>query len=240
MNAEDSIKLTNRIVGLLGGMSWESTLTYYKVLNEGVKAKLGGLHSARIAMVSIDFAPLEHLQASGDWSAQASMLITAAKQVEAAGADFLLICTNTMHKLAAQIQAEIGIPILHIADATAQVLVADGLKKVALLGTAYTMEQDFYKGRLIDNYGLEVVTPNANDRAIVHEIIYKELCRGVVSQASKGEYLRIISDLAADGAQGIILGCTEIGLLVKQKDIETPLFDTTLIHAQAAVEKACC
>ena len=240
MNAEDSIKLTNRIVGLLGGMSWESTLTYYKVLNEGVKAKLGGLHSARIAMVSIDFAPLEHLQASGDWSAQASMLITAAKQVEAAGADFLLICTNTMHKLAAQIQAEIGIPILHIADATAQVLVADGLKKVALLGTAYTMEQDFYKGRLIDNYGLEVVTPNANDRAIVHEIIYNELCRGVVSQASKGEYLRIISDLAADGAQGIILGCTEIGLLVKQKDIETPLFDTTLIHAQAAVEKACC
>ena len=240
MNAEDSIKLTNRIVGLLGGMSWESTLTYYKVLTEGVKAKLGGLHSARIAMVSIDFAPLEHLQASGDWSAQASMLITAAKQVEAAGADFLLICTNTMHKLAAQIQAEIGIPILHIADATAQVLVADGLKKVALLGTAYTMEQDFYKGRLIDNYGLEVVTPNANDRAIVHEIIYKELCRGVVSQASKGEYLRIISDLAADGAQGIILGCTEIGLLVKQKDIETPLFDTTLIHAQAAVEKACC
>ena len=240
MNAEDSIKLTNRIVGLLGGMSWESTLTYYKVLNEGVKAKLGGLHSARIAMVSIDFAPLEHLQASGDWSAQASMLITAAKQVEAAGADFLLICTNTMHKLAAQIQAEIGIPILHIADATAQVLVADGLKKVALLGTAYTMEQDFYKGRLIDNYGLEVVTPNANDRAIVHEIIYNELCRGVVSQASKGEYLRIISDLAADGAQGIILGCTEIGLLVKQKDIETPLFDTTLIHAQVAVEKACC
>ena len=240
MNAEDSIKPTNRIVGLLGGMSWESTLTYYKVLNEGVKAKLGGLHSARIAMVSIDFAPLEHLQASGDWSAQASMLITAAKQVEAAGADFLLICTNTMHKLAAQIQAEIGIPILHIADATAQVLVADGLKKVALLGTAYTMEQDFYKGRLIDNYGLEVVTPNANDRAIVHEIIYNELCRGVVSQASKGEYLRIISDLAADGAQGIILGCTEIGLLVKQKDIETPLFDTTLIHAQAAVEKACC
>ena len=240
MNAEDSIKLTNRIVGLLGGMSWESTLTYYKVLNEGVKAKLGGLHSARIAMVSIDFAPLEHLQASGDWSAQASILITAAKQVEAAGADFLLICTNTMHKLAAQIQAEIGIPILHIADATAQVLVADGLKKVALLGTAYTMEQDFYKGRLIDNYGLEVVTPNANDRAIVHEIIYNELCRGVVSQASKGEYLRIISDLAADGAQGIILGCTEIGLLVKQKDIETPLFDTTLIHAQAAVEKACC
>jgi len=240
MNAEDSISLTNRIVGLLGGMSWESTLTYYEVLNEGVKAKLGGLHSARIAMVSIDFAPLERLQAAGDWSAQASMLIAAAKQVEAAGADFLLICTNTMHKLADQIQAEIGIPILHIADATAQVLAADGLKKVALLGTAYTMEQDFYKGRLIDNYGLEVVTPNANDRAIVHEIIYKELCRGVVSQVSKAEYLRIMSDLAVDGAQGIILGCTEIGLLVQQKDINTPLFDTTLIHAQAAVEKACC
>ena len=225
-------------IGLLGGMSWESTLTYYQAINQGVKAKLGGLHSAKIAMLSIDFAELEKMQIEENWSAQAELLVNAALKVEAAGADFLLICTNTMHKMANDIQAAISIPILHIADATAEGLRAAGIQKVALLGTAYTMEQNFYKGRLVNNHGLEVLVPNQHDRSIVHEVIYQELCAGQVLPKSKQEFLRIVSSLANQGAEGIILGCTEIGLLLNQQDTEVRLFDTTLIHAQAAVERA--
>ena len=225
-------------IGLLGGMSWESTLTYYQAINQGVKAKLGGLHSAKIAMLSIDFAELEKMQIEENWSAQAELLVNAALKVEAAGADFLLICTNTMHKVANDIQAAISIPILHIADATAEGLRAAGIQKVALLGTAYTMEQNFYKGRLVNNHGLEVLVPNQHDRSIVHDVIYQELCAGQVLPKSKQEFLRIVSSLANQGAEGIILGCTEIGLLLNQQDTEVRLFDTTLIHAQAAVERA--
>ena len=225
-------------IGLLGGMSWESTLTYYQAINQGVKAKLGGLHSAKIAMLSIDFAELEKMQIEENWSAQAELLVNAALKVEAAGADFLLICTNTMHKVANDVQAAISIPILHIADATAEGLRAAGIQKVALLGTAYTMEQDFYKGRLANNHGLEVLVPNQHDRSIVHDVIYQELCAGQVLPKSKQEFLRIVSSLANQGAEGIILGCTEIGLLLNQQDTEVRLFDTTLIHAQAAVERA--
>ena len=225
-------------IGLLGGMSWESTLTYYQAINQGVKAKLGGLHSAKIAMLSIDFAELEKMQIEENWSAQAELLVNAALKVEAAGADFLLICTNTMHKMANDIQAAISIPILHIADATAEGLRAAGIQKVALLGTAYTMEQNFYKGRLVNNHGLEVLVPNQHDRSIVHEVIYQELCAGQVLPKSKQEFLRIVSSLANQGVEGIILGCTEIGLLLNQQDTEVRLFDTTLIHAQAAVERA--
>ena len=225
-------------IGLLGGMSWESTLTYYQAINQGVKAKLGGLHSAKIAMLSIDFAELEKMQIEENWSAQAEFLVNAALKVEAAGADFLLICTNTMHKVANDVQAAISIPILHIADATAEGLRAAGIQKVALLGTAYTMEQNFYKGRLVNNHGLEVLVPNQHDRSIVHDVIYQELCAGQVLPKSKQEFLRIVSSLANQGAEGIILGCTEIGLLLNQQDTEVRLFDTTLIHAQAAVERA--
>ena len=225
-------------IGLLGGMSWESTLTYYQAINQGVKAKLGGLHSAKIAMLSIDFAELEKMQIEENWSAQAELLVNAALKVEAAGADFLLICTNTMHKVANDVQAAISIPILHIADATAEGLRAAGIQKVALLGTAYTMEQNFYKGRLVNNHGLEVLVPNQHDRSIVHDVIYQELCAGQVLPKSKQEFLRIVSSLANQGAEGIILGCTEIGLLLNQQDTEVRLFDTTLIHAQAAVERA--
>ena len=219
-------------------MSWESTLTYYQAINQGVKAKLGGLHSAKIAMLSIDFAELEKMQIEENWSAQAELLVNAALKVEAVGADFLLICTNTMHKVANEIQAAISIPILHIADATAEGLRAAGIQKVALLGTAYTMEQNFYKGRLVNNHGLEVLVPNQHDRSIVHEVIYQELCAGQVLPKSKQEFLRIVSSLANQGAEGIILGCTEIGLLLNQQDTEVRLFDTTLIHVQAAVERA--
>ena len=225
-------------IGLLGGMSWESTLTYYQAINQGVKAKLGGLHSAKIAILSIDFAELEKMQIEENWSAQAELLVNAALKVEAAGADFLLICTNTMHNVANDIQAAISIPILHIADATAEGLRAAGIQKVALLGTAYTMEQNFYKGRLVNNHGLEVLVPNQHDRSIVHDVIYQELCAGQVLPKSKQEFLRIVSSLANQGAEGIILGCTEIGLLLNQQDTEVRLFDTTLIHAQAAVERA--
>lgn len=225
-----------KTAGLLGGMSWESTAGYYKAINEGVKNKLGGLHSAQIAMFSVDFAPIEELQHQGDWDGAASILSEAAKKIEAAGADFLLICTNTMHKVAPQIEKAIKIPILHIADATAEVLVENGIKKIGLLGTAFTMEQEFYKGRLKENYGLEVIVPNATDRKIVHMIIYNELCVGKIEKNSKIEYLRIIDQLAKDGAEAVILGCTEISMLVKQSDTAITLYDTTQIHANKAVE----
>jgi len=227
-----------KTVGLLGGMSWESSVGYYRAINEGVKGSLGGLHSAKIAMYSVDFDPIEKLQHDGDWEGTAKILSEAAKNVQNAGADFLLICTNTMHKVAPQIEKAIDIPLLHIADATAEVLVKKGIKTVGLLGTAFTMEQEFYKGRLNENYGLTVLVPNEADRKIVHNVIYKELCLGNSLPASKIEYLRIIEFLANQGAEAVILGCTEIGMLVEQTDTEITLLDTTYIHAQKAVEWA--
>jgi len=225
-----------KTIGLLGGMSWESTLSYYKTINKGVKKRLGGLHSADIALYSVDFDPIEKLQHEGNWDGTAEILAEAARRVEAAGADFLLICTNTMHKVAPQVQNAINIPLVHIADATAEVLKSQGIKKVGLLGTAFTMEQDFYKGRLTDRYGLDVIVPDANDRSFIHRVIYEELCLGTVTAEAKEGYLHIIDRLAADGAEAVILGCTEIGLLVRQDDTQVRLFDTTAIHAQAAVE----
>jgi len=227
-----------KTIGLLGGMSWESSVGYYRAINKGIKDSLGGLHSAKIAMYSVDFDPIEKLQHDGDWEGTAKILSEAAKNVQRAGADFLLICTNTMHKVAPQIEKAIDIPLLHIADATAEVLVQKGIKTVGLLGTAFTMEQDFYKGRLNENYGLTVIVPNETDRKIVHNVIYKELCLGNSLPASKADYLRIIESLASQGAEAVILGCTEIGMLVDQKDTEITLLDTTYIHAQKAVEWA--
>ncbi|WP_415905670.1 aspartate/glutamate racemase family protein [Neptuniibacter sp. QD48_55] len=227
-----------KTIGLLGGMSWESTQGYYRSINEGVKSRLGGLHSAQIAMYSVDFDPIEKLQHQGDWAGTAAILSQAAKNIQAAGADFLLICTNTMHKVAPQIEAAIDIPLIHIADATAEQLIKQNVKTVGLLGTAFTMEQGFYKDRLTDKFGLSVVAPNEADRALVHEVIYKELCLGQINPNSKSEYLRIIKALAEQGAEAVILGCTEIGMLVKQSDTEIRLIDTTAIHAQAAVELA--
>lgn len=219
-------------------MSWESTLSYYQQLNQGVKQALGGLHSAKICLYSVDFAPIEQLQHQGDWDKMADILIDAAKHVQAGGADFLLICTNTMHKVAPQIQTNISIPLLHIADATAKQLQADGISKVGLLGTMFTMEQDFYKQRLIEDFDIDVVVPRSESRQIVHDVIYQELCLGKISPISKEAYLSIMNELAADGAQAIILGCTEIALLVSQTDTNIPLYDTTSIHAKAAVEYA--
>ena len=224
-------------IGLLGGMSWESTELYYRWINEMVKQKLGGLHSAKIVLVSVDFQEIETLQHQNRWDEAGMALAQAAQQIEAAGADFLLICTNTMHKVAPQIEAAINIPILHLADATAVRIQQKGLKKVGLLGTNFTMEQDFYRGRLVQ-HGLEVIVPSAADRAIVHGVIYNELCLGKVEDASRREYLRIIDDLHTQGAEGIIEGCTEIVMLVQQQHTAVPLFDTTAIHAEAAVNRA--
>jgi len=219
-------------------MSWESTMGYYRAINEGVKKALGGLHSAKIAMYSVDFEPIEKLQHKGDWDETARILTEAARSVEAAGADILLICTNTMHKVAPQIKKSIRIPLLHIADATAEVLVQKGIRTVGLLGTAFTMEQDFYKGRLMEKYGLEVIVPGKDDRQVVHDIIYQELCLGKIEAESQSEYLRIIDGLASQGAEAVILGCTEIGMLVRQGDTKVRLLDTTAIHAEKAVAYA--
>jgi aspartate racemase len=227
-----------KTIGLLGGMSWESTLGYYKAINEGINKELGGLHSAKIAMYSVDFEPIEQLQHAGDWNGTAKILCMAAQNIQAAGADFLLICTNTMHKVAKEIGESIRIPILHIADATAEILVNQGVKKVGLLGTAFTMEQEFYKGRLLSQYNLEVLVPNEKDRQIIHKVIYQELCLGKITANSKAEYLRVIDGLAAQGAAAVILGCTEIGMLVNQSDTDVKLMDTTAIHAQQAVRYA--
>ncbi len=227
-----------KTIGLLGGMSWGSTLLYYRAINEGIKQALGGLHSAELVLYSIDFARIEAQQQSGDWEGAGHVLSDAARRVQAGGADFLLICTNTMHKVAPQIEAAIDIPLLHIADATAETMLRDGIQKVGLLGTGFTMEQAFYKGRLTDKYGLEVIVPDAADRDIVHRVIFDELCLGVTAEASKAAYLRIIDDLASQGAQAVILGCTEIGMLVDQSDTSVALLDTTAIHAQTAVRYA--
>lgn len=227
-----------KTIGLLGGMSWESTELYYRLINQGVKARLGGLHSAQIAMVSVDFHQIEQRQHGADWEGTATILAGAAQKVEAAGADFLVICTNTMHIVAPAIEAAINIPILHIADATAERVRMARLKTVGLLGTNFTMEQPFYKGRLVDKYNLNVLIPEKDDRAIVHQVIYNELCLGEINTASRTEYLRIIAELADAGAQAVILGCTEIMMLVKQDHTPVPLFDTTAIHAEAAVTEA--
>ncbi|WP_417553293.1 aspartate/glutamate racemase family protein [Marinomonas fungiae] len=224
-----------KIIGLLGGMSWESTQGYYRAINEGVKEALGGLHSAKVVLNSVDFAEIEACQQSGDWQKAGEILAQAAQGVEAAGADCLLICTNTMHKVAEDIDDAISIPLIHIADATGEALKQAGVKRVGLLGTAFTMEQDFYKGRLSRQYDLEVLVPKAEDRALIHRVIFRELCVGITTNASKAEYLRIIEALKEQGAEAVILGCTEIGMLVTQADTDTPLFDTTEIHADAAV-----
>jgi len=219
-------------------MSWESTLDYYREINEGIKTTLGGLHSAKIVMNSVNFEPIEKLQHADDWEGTAKILSEAAKSIELAGADFLVICTNTMHKVAPEIEATIQIPLLHIADATAETLLKEGIHSVGLLGTAFTMEQEFYKKRLSNKYGLKVLIPNQIDRKIIHKTIYQELCHGKIEPASKAEYLRIITSLELQGAEAVILGCTEIGMLVNQTDTHIKLFDTTSIHAQKAVEYA--
>lgn len=227
-----------KTIGLIGGMSWESTADYYREINQGVKESLGGLHSAKLVLHSVDFDPIEKLQHAGDWAGAAAILAQAARSMNAAGADFLLLCTNTMHKVAAQVEDAAGIPLLHIADATAEELLRDGIETVGLLGTRYTMEQDFYKGRLQEKFGLKVLVPSQADRDVVHDVVYEELCLGRILDASRAKYLRIIDALAQQGAQAVILGCTEIGLLVKQADTTIRLYDTTRIHAQKAVERA--
>ena len=227
-----------KTIGLLGGMSWESTALYYQSINQGIKAGLGGLNSAKICMVSVNFDEIEKLQHQGKWDETGVILGNAAQSVEAGGADFLLICTNTMHKVAPEIEASISIPILHIADATANRLLADGVKRVGLLGTRFTMEQDFYKNRLTEKFGIEVLVPNDTDRTVVHEVIYNELCLGETKADSKSQYLEIVARLHEQGAEAVIMGCTEITLLINQQDTNVPLYDTTAIHAEEAVTLA--
>ena len=227
-----------KTIGLIGGMSWESSIEYYRIINETAKAKLGGLHSARSIMYSVDFADIETLQHEGKWQEAGQLLILAGKSLEKGGADFVILCTNTMHKVADEIQAHINIPFLHIADATAQRIKDSGLHKIGLLGTRFTMEEDFYKARLSKQYGLDVIIPDAQGREIVHRVIYDELVLGKIRQESREQYANIIDRLVKGGAEGVILGCTEIGLLVHREDCRVPLFDTTRIHAEAAVEYA--
>ncbi len=227
-----------KTIGLIGGMSWESSIEYYRIINETAKKKLGGLHSAKSLMVTVDFAEIEKLQHEDRWDEAGQILVKCAQDLERGGADFIVLCTNTMHKLTDQIIASVNIPFLHIADATAEKIVAAGIKRIGLLGTRFTMEHDFYKGRLIDNFGLGVLVPNEADREIIHRVIYDELVQGKIVDNSREEYKRIIASLIENGAQGIILGCTEIELLVKQSDSPVLLFPTTSIHAAYAVEYA--
>jgi aspartate racemase len=227
-----------KMIGLIGGMSWESSAQYYRLINEGARDRLGGVASARTLMWSFDFARIESLQHAGDWDALAGELVLASKALQKGGADFLVLCTNTMHRCAWAIDAAVKIPLLHIADPTAAAIQAAGLTKVGLLGTAFTMEQEFYRGRLEQKFGLEVLTPEAEDRKAVHDIIYRELVTGQVLDASRAVYRAVIQRLVERGAQGIILGCTEIMLLIGQDDSALPIFDTTTLHAQAAVERA--
>ncbi len=222
-----------KTIGLIGGMSWESTVTYYKVINETVKEQLGGLHSAKCILYSVDFQEIETCQARGEWEKSGEILTEAAKALERAGAELLLICTNTMHKVAPQVSEGVKVPLLHIAQATAEQLHLSHITRVGLLGTKYTMEQDFYK-EVLRQQGIEVLTPGEKDRELVNDVIYKELCLGIISPQSRKEYVRIIQQLSRQGAQGVILGCTEIGLLVSEKDTSVPLFDTTLIHGRQA------
>ncbi|MBB3231285.1 aspartate/glutamate racemase family protein [Halomonas stenophila] len=224
-------------IGLIGGMSWESTQTYYRLINQQVRNRLGGLHSARLVLYSVDFAEIEPLQQRGDWDAAAEILGSAAQAVEAAGADFLVLCTNTMHKVAPQIERVVQAPLLHIADATASVLASDGVTCVGLLGTRFTMEQAFYRERL-EARGIEVLVPDAAQREVIHAVIFQELCQGVIKPESKVAYLEVVDSLAQRGAQGVILGCTEMGLLIQAGDTAVTLYDTTEIHAGQAVRLA--
>lgn len=227
-----------KTIGLLGGMSWESSLEYYRIINQTVREKLGGSHSAPSVMVSLDFAEIETFQNAGKWVDAGALMAQAARQIERAGGDFLVICTNTMHLLAEEVQSKIQIPLLHIADATAQAVRARGLQTLGLLGTRFTMEKEFYRGRLADKHGLTVVIPEQPDREIIHRVIYQELVKGEIREDSRESYLRVIDGMRERGVQGIILGCTEIGLLIKQRHLSLPIFDTAEIHARKAVETA--
>ena len=227
-----------KTIGLIGGMSWESSVEYYRVINETARERLGGLHSAQCLMYSVDFAEIEAMQSEGRWEDAAQAMIDAAQRLQRGGADFIVLCTNTMHKLADAMQRSMSVPLLHIADATAEQIKAQGLTTIGLLGTRFTMEEDFYRGRLIERYGLQVLIPPMHEREVVHRVIYDELCLGQIRAPSKAHYVTIMQHLVERGAQGIILGCTEIGLLVNQADCAVPLFDTTRIHAVAAVDWA--
>lgn len=226
-----------KVIGLIGGMSWESSAEYYRLLNELTRDRLGGLHSARCVLWSVDFAEIERLQVAGEWDRAGAVLADAARSLEAAGAELVLICTNTMHKVADQVAAAVDIPLLHLADATADAVRAAGLRRIGLLGTAFTMEQSFYRDRLA-SHGLEVIVPDAPGRAVVHRVIYEELCLGVVREESRAAYRSVIGELVAQGAEGVILGCTEIELLVSAADSPVPVFATTRLHAEAAVKAA--
>lgn len=227
-----------KTIGLIGGMSWQSSVLYYRLINTGIKQRLGGLHSAQLLMHSVDFAPLEQLQHAGDWGTAAKVLIDAAQRLEAGGADFFLIGANTAHRVADEIAAAVNIPLLHIADATGAVLQRDGIRRIGLLGTAFTMELEFYKDRISDNFGIDVVVPELHDRQMVHDIIYQELCLGQVEPESREVYLAIIDRMANQEIDGVILGCTEIGMLLEQRHTEIKLYDSTAIHARQAVELA--
>ena len=224
--------------GLIGGMSWESSLEYYRIVNETVRDRLGPLHSARLVLYSVEFAEIEALQRAGDWTRLAELMIDAARRVERGGAGFLVLCTNTMHKVADAMEQAVRVPLLHIADATADAVKGRGLRRIGLLGTRFTMEEDFYRGRLAERHGLEVLVPTEAEREVVDRVIYDELCAGELRDESRAQYRRIMAHLVDHGAEGIILGCTEIGLLVGQGDSDVPLFDTTRIHAVAAAERA--
>ncbi len=227
-----------KTIGLIGGMSWESTAEYYRIINEAVRERLGGLHSAKIVIYSVEFEEVGKLQREGRWDEATDLMIDAAKKVERGGADFALICTNTMHKMAEDVAASINIPLLHIVDATAEKIIPSGLKKLGLLGSTFTMEEDFYKGRLKEKYGLDVVIPGEAERQLVHNVIFEELCQGEIKDSSREQVKTIIKKLVDGGAQGIILGCTELPLLIRPEDCPVPLFDTTAIHAEAAVDYA--
>ena len=230
--------VSQKVIGLIGGMSWESSAEYYRIINQAVRARLGGLRSARCLMWSFDFGEIEALQRAGRWDDAAAEMIAAAQRLERGGADFVVICTNTMHRMADQVQAAIGLPLLHIADPTAERIRSAGLRKVGLLGTAFTMEHDFYKGRLVDRHGLDVLVPGEDDRAVVHRVIYEELVQGRAEPSSRQAYREVIAGLVERGAEAVILGCTEIMLLVRPEDSAVPLFDTTALHAEAAVDLA--
>jgi len=227
-----------KTIGMIGGMSWESSLEYYRIMNQAVKEKLGGFHSAPCILYSVDFNDVEKLQHQGDWESLTRLMIEAAQRVKKAGADFLVICTNTMHKMADEVQGAIQIPLLHIADVTAEAVKANGQSRVGLLGTKFTMEQDFYKGRLQEIHGIDVLIPEDKERQVIHDILYNELCLGEIKELSKGKFQSIIQNLVKRGAQGVILGCTEIPLIVRQEDYKIPLYDTTALHSRAAVDFA--
>ena len=227
-----------KTIGLIGGMSWESSLEYYRIVNETVKEKLGGLHSCKCLLYSVDFGVIEALQHQNKWDELTKLMIEAAQNLKHGGADFIVICTNTMHKMAPEIETATGLNVLHIADVTGAAISKDQIQKVGLLGTRFTMEGDFYKKRLKDNYDIEVIIPEDADRQIIHDIIYNELCLGLIKDDSRQKYINIINKLCANGAEGIILGCTEIPLLIKQSDVLIPVYDTTKIHAESAVDFA--